>query len=199
MSAVMNNVVQESFPEVFTWVDPKSDTEVKLRRMTLEHDLDMIHEWMNYPHVAEFWLLDKPIEVLREHYIKALADDHHRLYIVSINGKEIAYTEIYHAIRDRLGEKYEAHPDDWGWHLLIGPKDQVGAGLSEAIIRGITHFIFESTNALKVVGEPDHRVKPYIALSERMGYEDQGFIQFPEKKAILFYCYKDRFYKLNQI
>jgi len=196
MNAIMK--AQESFPEVFTWTDPQGGAEITLRRVTLKNDLKILHEWMNYPHVAEFWKLDKSREELHQHFTKALADDHHRLYIININGVDLAYTELYHAARDRLAEKYSPHPDDWGIHLLIGPREQIGKGYSESIVRCLIHCIFACTAAEKVVGEPDSRVKAFLKLAEYIGYENQGLIEFPEKTAVLFYCYREKFYSLNQ-
>jgi RimJ/RimL family protein N-acetyltransferase len=82
--------------------------------------------------------------------------------------------------------------------LLIGPREQIGKGYSESIVRCLIHYIFACTAAEKVVGEPDSRVKAFLKLAEYIGYENQGLIEFPEKTAVLFYCYREKFYSLNQ-
>lgn len=166
---------------------------VSLRPVQLERDLPLLHRWMNTEHVIEQWQLNKPIEALREHFAQALADDHHRLCLVNVNGVDIGYTEIYHAPRDRLAQFYPADEHDWGWHLLIGEPQLVGQGYAEAIIRVTTQLIFAATPAQKVVGEPDHRVKPYAVLAERLHYEPQGLVEMPEKTAMLYYCWRERF------
>ncbi len=47
----------------------------------------------------------------------------------------------------------------------------------------------------KLSGEPDHTVKPYAAVVEEMCYEAQRLIPMPEKTAMLYYCFKQKFYE----
>jgi siderophore synthetase component/RimJ/RimL family protein N-acetyltransferase len=166
---------------------------VTLRPVQLERDLTLLHRWMNTEHVIEHWQLNKPLPEFREHLSQALADDHHRLCLVNVNGEDIGYAEIYHASRDRLAQFYPAAEHDWGWHLLIGEPLKVGQGHAEAIIRVISQLIFAATPASKIVGEPDHRVKAYAVLGPRLCYEQQGLLEMPEKTAMLYYCWRERF------
>lgn len=42
---------------------------VTLRLMT-EHDLSMLHEWLNRPHIVEWWGGEGPsLQEVREHYL----------------------------------------------------------------------------------------------------------------------------------
>ncbi|MCJ8167725.1 GNAT family N-acetyltransferase [Atopomonas sediminilitoris] len=173
--------------------DLPSGCVVRLRQVQLARDLPALHRWMNAEHVIEQWQLNHSLEALQQHFTAALADPHHRLCMVSVNGLEIGYMELYHAATDRLGQFYPADGNDWGWHLLIGEAGKVGQGYAEAIIRVATQLLFAATNASKVVGEPDHRVKPYAVLAERLCYEPQGLIEMPEKTAMLYFCPRERF------
>lgn len=50
---------------------------------------------MHEPHVIPQWQLNKSELELQVYFDKMLADDHHRLLIVGIDGKDVGYTEIY--------------------------------------------------------------------------------------------------------
>ena len=46
----------------------------------------------------------------------------------------------------------------------------------------IEFLYFENSPTNRIVGEPDHTVKPYAAVVEDMCYEEQGLIPMPEKR-----------------
>ncbi len=123
-----------------------------------------------------------------------LADDHQRLLIVGVDGKDVGYTEIYEGKRDRLGRYYEGDDTDLGWHLLFGDKSVFGKGFLRPTIRLLSFYIFENSPARKIVGEPDHTVKPYAAVVADLCYESQRLIPMPEKTAMLYYCFRETFY-----
>ncbi|WP_410211756.1 GNAT family N-acetyltransferase [Aquirhabdus sp.] len=169
------------------------DIEVSLRQLEYPRDMELLHKWMHYEHVIPQWQLNKSLVDLSVHYEKALADDHQRIYLVGVNGQWVGYTEIYEGARDRLGRYYDSDSNDLGWHLLIGETSAYGKGLLRAIIRMLSHFIFDHSEAKRVVGEPDHTVKPYEVVARDMCYEPQRLIPMPEKVAMLYYCPRDVF------
>jgi hypothetical protein len=62
-------------------------------------------------------------------------------------------------------------------------------------MRLLSFYISENAASLKIVGEPDSKVKPYVAVVEDMCYEAQGIIPMPEKDAMLYYCFRETFYQ----
>lgn len=164
-----------------------------LGQVVYPDDIVLLHRWMNMPHIIPQWQLDKSVKDLSVYFEKMLADDHHRLYLVGIDGVWVGYTEIYEGARDRLAGYYETDKDDLGWHLLLAESQAFGKGFLRSIIRMLTFFIFEHSNAQKVVGEPDSTVKPYEAVAQELLYEPQYLIEMPEKTAMLYFCFKGRF------
>ncbi|MFB2537730.1 MULTISPECIES: GNAT family N-acetyltransferase [unclassified Acinetobacter] len=159
-----------------------------------EH-LELLHRWMNMPHIIPQWQLDKPIAELAVYFEKMLADDHQRLYLVGIDGEWVGYTELYEGARDRLAGYYESHPEDLGWHLLLAEAQAFGKGYLRAIMRMLSFFIFEhSPNTHRIVGEPDASVKPYEVVAKQLMYMPQYLIKMPEKTAMLYYCDRQDFY-----
>lgn len=156
-------------------------------------DLALLHRWMHAEHVIQQWQLDISLEKLAARFEVMLADDHQRLYLITLNNRPIGYIEIYEGYRDRLARYYDAEVNDLGWHLLIGELDIVGHGHLRPIGMLINKFIFEYSPASRIVGEPDVRVKPYAKAAKEMSYFPQGELSMPEKTAMLYFCKKEDF------
>ena len=180
-------------PDFYAYYE--NGTQYYLRQKQYPQDMALVHRWMHEPHVIPQWQLNKPETELKVYYEKMLSDDHHRILIVGVDGEDVGYTEIYEGKRDRLGRYYDGHALDLGWHLLFGEKSVFGKGHLRAVMRLLSFYIFENAASLKIVGEPDSKVKPYAAVVEELCYETQGIIPMPEKDAMLYYCYRETFYQ----
>ncbi len=73
----------------------------------------------------------------------------------------------------------------------MGEKSAFGQGFLRPTIRLLNFYVFENFPTNRIVGEPDHTVKPYAAVVEDMCYEEQGLIPMPEKTAMLYYCFRE--------
>jgi acetyl CoA:N6-hydroxylysine acetyl transferase len=166
-----------------------------LRVLTLPQDFSLLYNWMHEPHVIPQWQLNKPELELAVYFEKMLIDDHQRLYIIQIEGQDVGYLEIYEAKRDRLSLYYPALENDLGWHILLGEKNVVGKGHFKAVMRMMSYFIFEHSPAEKIVGEPDENVKSYEYVAQEIAFEAQKSIQMLEKTAILYHCFREKFYE----
>jgi acetyl CoA:N6-hydroxylysine acetyl transferase len=187
----MHKTVSAQLPDEYEYEE--KGRVYRLRQVRYPDDMPLLHKWMNTEHVIPQWQLNKSLVDLSVYYEKMLSDDHHRLYLVGIDGEWLGYTEIYEGKRDRLGRYYDGDPDDLGWHLLFGELSAFGKGYLRAVIRMLSYFIFENSNAKKIVGEPDHTVKPYEMVVKDLCYEAQRLIPMPEKTAMLYYCHKETF------
>lgn len=174
-------------------LDDFQHTAIGLRQVRYPEDMPRLYRWMHAGHVIPQWHLNKPTTELNVHFEKMLADDHQRLYLISVNGQWVGYAEIYEAARDRLARYYPAEPEDVGWHLLIGELSAYGKGHLRPIVRTLSHFIFQHTPARRIVGESDHSVQAYEVVAEGLCYESKGLIHMPEKIAMLYLCDRDRF------
>ena len=189
---VMKTLSQQ-LPDFYEYYE--SGNQFYLRQVKYPDDMALLHKWMHEPHVIPQWQLNKSETDLKVYFEKQLADDHHRLFIVGMDGNDVGYTEIYEGKRDRLSRYYSAHELDLGWHFLFGEKSVLGKGYLRAVARLVIFYIFEHAASLKIVGEPDSTVKPYAAVVDEMCYEAQGTLTMPEKNAVLYYCFRDTFYQ----
>lgn len=164
-----------------------------LRPVRYPEDMPLLYKWMHAEHVVDQWQLHLPMAQLKTHFEKMLADDHQRLYIILCEDKPIGYTEIYETARDRLSRYYKAKETDMGWHILLGDPAVVGKGYLKPTGMMISQFIFEHTEAKKIVVEPDSTVEVYQWVADSFAYHVQRLIEMPEKTASLYFCNRDEF------
>jgi siderophore synthetase component/RimJ/RimL family protein N-acetyltransferase len=169
----------------------------EMRLFDLEKDLDLLHRWMNSEHVIQFWQLNKSQDELKTHFEEMLADPHQELVIISLDGEDLVYFEIYSATGDRIEGKYQQQDHDWGYHGLIGEISSIGKGLAIPIAKETMRYIFECKKAQRIISEPDEQAIASEKVDLRLGFEFQHYIDFPEKRAKLFILEKNTFYKLN--
>lgn len=166
----------------------------RIRDVVLSQDLKLLHQWMHQTHVIPQWQLNQSMMALAVHFEKMSVDDHQRLYIIEIDQKNAGYLEIYEAKRDRLSLYYDADPHDMGWHILLA-EDMVGQGHFKAVMQMMCQYVFQHSPAKKIVGEPDVQVKSYRLVQDQIAFEPQKIIEMPEKQAILYHCYREKFLK----
>lgn len=170
----------------------------RMREVILPQDIKLLHQWMHQAHVIPQWQLNQSITALKVHFEKMSVDDHQRLYIIEIENKSLGYLEIYEAKRDRLSLYYAADPDDLGWHILLA-EEAIGQGHFKAVMQMMCHCVFQHSSAQKIVGEPDIQVKSYGFVQEHIAFEPQTILHMPEKTAILYYCYREKFLNKHQL
>ena len=183
--------ITQNLPDTFS-IEAYQKT-FALRPVNYPDDMPLLYKWMHAEHVVDQWQLHLPMPQLKTHFEKMLADDHQRLYLILCDDKPIGYTEIYETARDRLSHYYKAKETDMGWHILLGDPAVVGKGYLKPTGLMISKFIFEHTDAKKIVGEPDSKVEVYQWLADSFAYRVQRLIAMPEKTAALYFCNRDEF------
>ncbi|MGE6474355.1 GNAT family N-acetyltransferase [Psychrobacter sp. NPDC078631] len=183
--------ITQNLPDTFS-IEAYQKT-FALRPVKYPDDMPLLYKWMHAEHVVDQWQLHLPMPQLKTHFEKMLADDHQRLYLILCDDKPIGYTEIYETARDRLSHYYKAKETDMGWHILLGDPAVVGKGYLKPTGMMITKFIFEHTEAKKIVGEPDSKVEVYQWVADSFAYRVQRLIEMPEKTAALYFCNRDEF------
>lgn len=190
--AVSHLTLSQKLPNYYSYHE--DGVKFSLIQVSYPEHIELLHRWMNMPHIIPQWQLNKSLTELSVYFEKMLADDHQRLYLVGINDEWVGYTEIYEGARDRLSGYYDADENDLGWHLLLAEQTAFGKGYLRTIIRLLSFFIFEHSPASKIVGEPDASVKPYEVVAQSLKYMPQYLIQMPEKTAMLYFCDRKAFY-----
>jgi len=149
-------------------------------------DLDLVHRWMNAPHVATAWHQDWPRERWAGELRRQLAGAHSRPCLVSRDGVPFAYVELYRVVRDRLAAYFPARPHDLGVHLAIGAAENTGRGRGGELIRVIAAGLLAADPACtRVVAEPNVDNARSVRAFARAGFRPAGQIELPHKTAVL--------------
>lgn len=155
------------------------------------HDLDLIHKWMNAPHVAKFWDQAWPKQRWAEELETQLAGDYSRPFILTLDGREMGYVELYRAARDVIAAHYPALPNDLGVHGAIGEPDLAGQGLAYRFWVHLIKAVFEvEPGCRRLVTDPDagHRVARRLdeGVARKMGGRLMCEADLPHKRAALY-------------
>ncbi len=180
----------------FRHYDPIRKFKISFRvsfRGVTESDAPLLHGWMHEPHVIPYWQMDIPFEDYRNHLEHALADDHQKLLIGTINGRPISYWETYWVKDDLIGNYYDFNAYDQGIHLLIGNKDYLGKGYIYPLLMTMLHHQFQASKTKKVIAEPDIQNEKMIHVFERCGFSRMKEIDLPDKRGLLMACSRKSF------
>ncbi|WP_435878994.1 GNAT family N-acetyltransferase [Streptomyces griseoluteus] len=159
----------------------------ELAPVRMEHDLPLVHGWMNDPAVAEFWELAGPQD-RSERHLRAQVDGDGRSVpcLGVLDGTAMSYWEIYRADLDPLARFYPARPHDTGIHLLIGDGAHRGRGLGSTLLTAVAELVMERRRACtRVVAEPDIRNTPSVSAFHRAGFRCRAEVDLPGKRAAL--------------
>lgn len=149
-------------------------------------DLDVVHGWMNRPHVAAFWVQAWPRERWAAELTRQLEGWHSRPCLALHDGVPTAYLELYRVSGERLADHYPNRTDDLGVHIAIGERDATGRGHGRVLLRAVAEGLLAADAACtRVVAEPDAANAPALRAFRAAGFHDVGRITLPHKTAAL--------------
>ncbi|MEV6957608.1 GNAT family N-acetyltransferase [Streptomyces sp. NPDC051207] len=149
-------------------------------------DLDLVHRWMQSPHIDTFWHQAWPRERWAEEIAGHLAGEAVLPVLVDLDGRPLAYIEVYRVLRDGLAEHYPCRPHDLGVHIAIGEADRTGQGLGRSLLRALAAGLLAADPACtRVVAEPDVNNAPSLRAFTAAGFRPAGEVALPGKTAAL--------------
>ncbi|UAA37370.1 GNAT family N-acetyltransferase [Paraneptunicella aestuarii] len=171
-----------------------------LRVIDIERDLDCFHLWHNVPATAQVWELEGSKESHRE-YLTTLQNDPHQYGVIGeFDGVPFGYFEVYWTPENRLGTHYEYQDFDRGVHILVGNMSFRGSVYFDTWAKAIIQFCFiDDPRTQNIMGEPNAKNHRVITITDRVGMEKQYEFDFPNKRAALLQCKRERFFQLYAI
>ncbi|MFW0783143.1 GNAT family N-acetyltransferase [Gordonia sp. CPCC 206044] len=150
-------------------------------------DPQMLVEWFARPHLAETWEQDWSVERWRADSAHRLAGDYSRPLIVSLDGTEIGYIELYRPARDEIARLYPADPHDMGLHIATADASLIGRGVMSDWMAELAQAVFDAdSRCRRVVLEPDWRNTRIRRAATRRGWVDVGeFDVRPDRRIAL--------------
>jgi aminoglycoside 6'-N-acetyltransferase-1b/aminoglycoside 6'-N-acetyltransferase-2 len=159
---------------------------VSLRLMT-DDDLPMFHDWLNRPHIVEWWGGVRPSlqEVIDEYRPHALAQQNVTPYIGLLDGAPFAYAQSYVALGAGGGWwEDETDPGVRGIDQSIADPELLGKGLGTLLVRSMVDLLFRDPRVSKVQTDPAPTNLRAIRCYEKAGFRKVGGIVTPDGPAI---------------
>ncbi|WP_217143986.1 GNAT family N-acetyltransferase [Streptomyces sp. AC627_RSS907] len=162
-------------------------------------DAELLHRWVTHPKAA-FWMMQGArLEDVERAYMEIAADEHHHALLGLQEGEPAFLMEKYDPAHRELVGLYEPLPGDVGMHFLTPPTDRPVRGFTRSVITAVMAHLFEDPATHRVVVEPDVDNKAVHALNEAVGFVAEREIQKPEKKALLSFCTRERFFNRHSL
>ena len=165
-----------------------SEMPVTLRLMT-EHDLPMLHDWLNRPHIVEWWggEEERPtLDEVREHYLpRVMAQDSVTPYIAMLGEEPIGYAQSYVALGSGDGWwETETDPGVRGIDQSLANPTHLNKGLGTKLVRTLIEQLFANPAVTAIQTDPAPNNHRAIRCYEKAGFVQQGVITTPDGPAL---------------
>jgi aminoglycoside 6'-N-acetyltransferase-1b/aminoglycoside 6'-N-acetyltransferase-2 len=165
-----------------------SETPVTLRLMT-EHDLPMLHDWLNRPHIVEWWggEEERPtLDEVLEHYLpRVLAEGSVTPYIAMAGDEPIGYAQSYVALGSGDGWwDDETDPGVRGIDQTLANPAQLDKGLGTKLVQALVELLFLDPTVTKIQTDPTPNNHRAIRCYEKAGFVQHSIITTPDGPAV---------------
>jgi hypothetical protein len=120
----------------------------------------MLAEWLNRPHIAEWWADCKTLAEVREQYLPNVADHSTASpYIAYLESIPIGYIQSHVAIDTGDGWWPDEHDPGVRGIQFLADVDRLGRGLGTTMVREFIQFLFEDPAVTRIQGENPAQAK----------------------------------------
>ncbi|ALR12369.1 N6-hydroxylysine acetyltransferase [Mycobacteroides saopaulense] len=167
-------------------------TRYRLRRVDPDgSDPDMLSEWFARPHLVETWEQAWPAARWREDSAYRLAGHYSLPCILSVDGAEVGYVELYRAARDEIAGVYDAHPHDTGFHIATADTEHLGRGVISGWIRLLPFVVFAADpGCRRMMADPAAENRPINKVLARLEWTALGEFDIRPDRRIALYCFE---------
>ncbi|OHU76259.1 GNAT family N-acetyltransferase [Mycobacteroides chelonae] len=151
-------------------------------------DPDMLSEWFARPHLVETWEQSWSAEQWREDASYRLAGHYSLPCILSVDGIEIGYVELYRAARDEIARIYGAHAHDVGLHVATADTRYLGRGVVSEWMRLLPSAVHHAdVDCRRMMIEPSVSNVPMRKALYRLGWTLLGEFDIRPDRRIALY------------
>lgn len=164
------------------------DMPVTLRLMT-EHDLPMLHDWLNRPHIARWWGGDEArptLEEVKAHYLPSVMREAAVTpYIAMLGQVPIGYAQSYVALGSGGGWwEDETDPGVRGVDQSLADPSQLGKGLGTRLVAALVDLLFTDPRVTKIQTDPAPNNARAIRCYEKAGFKRMKTVVTPDGPAV---------------
>lgn len=154
-----------------------------------EHDLPMLYDWLNRPHIVEWWGGEEARPTLAEvfeHYLpRILAEESVTPYIAMLYGEPIGYAQSYVAVGSDDGWwKDETDPGVRGIDQSLANPAQLDQGIGTMLVSSLVELLFSDPKVTKIQTDPAPKNHRAIRCYEKAGFVQQKIITTPDGPAV---------------
>ena len=150
-----------------------------------ETDLELLHGWLNQPHVSEWWGGPKALQKVRSDYLEPAPTDRTTYYVVDCDDAEIGLIQRYpwSAERPNYIQAIGALAGEVGIDYLIGVPALVGVGLGPRMIGTfLAERVFDDPQVTAVRTAVAVQNQRSWQCLERLGFERVDEKVLPDEK-----------------
>ncbi len=152
-----------------------------------ESDFELIHDWLNRSHVAEWWDGPKAFEQVQVKYRHKMDDPFVFPYLVYLDEKPIGYIQKYIAKTDDPEDEWwpDAEEGTVGVDQFIGEVELLSKGIGSAFVKQFIDELLKKDWIKKVIVDPDPANARAIRAYEKAGFQAISEITTPDGPALL--------------
>jgi RimJ/RimL family protein N-acetyltransferase len=149
-------------------------------------DLELLCEWLNRPHVAEWWGGPVAFEDVEREYGAAIDGAMAQPHIAMLDGEEVGFIQSY----DVMASQPEWWPDETdpgarGVDQFLADGARLGRGVGSRMVAAFVARLFGDPAVTKVQADPSPDNARAIRAYERAGLRRAGLVHTPDGEALL--------------
>ena len=166
-----------------------ADSRITFRSLQ-EADLPLLTDWLNRPHVAEWWGGGDAafsVETTRSKYLPRMdADSPVKAYVAMLADEPVGFIQSYVALDCGDGWwKEERDPGVRGIDQFIGDSGNLGQGLGTAMVNAFVRRLLAEPGVTRIQADPDPANARAIRCYVKAGFRPAGRITTPDGPALL--------------
>lgn len=168
------------------------DSPVTLRLLAA-HDLPMLHDWLNRPHIVQWWGGERPTwaQVREQYDPAALAQERVTAYVGLLGVVPFAYAQSYVALGAGGGWwPDETDPGVRGIDQSIADAQLLGKGLGTRLVRALVQRLWGEAAVTRIQTDPAPDNLRAIRCYEKAGFRRVKVVTTPDGPAL--YMLQDR-------
>jgi RimJ/RimL family protein N-acetyltransferase len=149
-------------------------------------DLPLLHEWLNRPHVAEWWDDQRDLEYVERTFGADLESPLIRMFLACVDSEPVGYIQVYQVLgADPEWWTEETDPGARGIDQFLANAQQLGQGLGSSMVRQFVARLFADPAVTRVQTDPSPSNGRAIRAYEKAGFRRVGEVVTPDGPALL--------------